>query len=278
MAIIYKISNLINDKVYIGETVRSLIQRWQQHKNAVNDYNKKGHLQLAMRKYGIQNFYIEEIERCDDNIRFDREKYWINYYDSYNNGYNSTLGGEGSSRHDYQNIYELWCSMKTVQEICEIIGCCNTTVYNALKSYDIEYVDYINRKFARPVLQFSQNGDFIARYDSANAAGRALGLINGSNIIKCCKREIKTSKGFIWKYEDDPTPLELFLKEKKKRTTGKPVLQFSLEGSFIKEYESCEKAGKAIGENNGSQINRCARGERKMAHGYIWKYKDEISR
>jgi len=55
----------------------------------------------AIRKYGENNFYIELLETTTiDNLN-EREKYWISYYNSYKNGYNSTLGGDGVIRLDY---------------------------------------------------------------------------------------------------------------------------------------------------------------------------------
>lgn len=76
MALIYKIYNDINSKVYIGKTISSLEERWSKHKWAM--YHSDGHLQKAMRKYDIEHFYITIIE---DNIPEDqldkREIYWI---------------------------------------------------------------------------------------------------------------------------------------------------------------------------------------------------------
>lgn len=273
MAIIYKIYNDINDKIYIGETTRPIEKRWQQHLDKTRDLSIRGHLQLAMRKYGIENFHIEKIEECQNQNRFNREKYWIEYYNSFYNGYNSTLGGEGTQQYDYNLFFLLWNKGKTVAEICEKTGASNTTVQVALKNFGVAYKDYINRTFAMPVLQYNKNGKFIKRYNSANEAGRAMGKINGGNIVKCCKGEIKTSCGFIWKYEVDDTSIEQLILLKKKRTTGKPVLQYDLQNNLLAEYESCEEAGRQL-KKSGSVINRCARGERKTAYGYKWKYKD----
>lgn len=273
MAFIYKIYNDINDKVYIGETIRPISKRWSQHIKKAKDLEINGHLQNAIRNYGIDNFHIEIIEECLDKDRFIRERYWISYYDSYRNGYNSTLGGEGANRYDYDKILELWNDGKTVEQICNELSCCSTTVQSALKSKGIKHIDHINRIFAKPVLQYDVEGNFIARYNSVNEAGRAMGKVNGGNITKCCLGEIKTSLGYIWKYEDDETQIEELVKTKKKRTTGKKVLQFDLNDNFIAEYDSCEEAARKIKAKSGSVINRCARGERKTAYGYKWKYK-----
>ena len=92
MGYIYKISNSINDKVYIGQTLYSIEKRWQEHCYC----SKKEKLQhrplySAMNKHGIENFHIELLEECDNNLLDEREKYWINYYNSYHKGYNSSV-------------------------------------------------------------------------------------------------------------------------------------------------------------------------------------------
>lgn len=274
MAIIYKITNDINSNVYIGETIRPLEKRWQQHKKQLFNPNKCGHLQLAMRKYGIEHFQISIIETCPDEERFEREKYWIEQYNSYYDGYNSTFGGEGISQYNYEEIYDLWLDGDDITTICKKMGCCDATAQSALKSFGITIADHTTRRCGRPVEQYTKEGHFVAKYDSANAAGRALGLVNGGNIIKCCLGEIKTSKGFIWKYADDNISIEDLAQSKKKNTTGKVVQQFSVDDNFIAEYDSCEQAAKAVGKINGSVISRCARGVSKTAYGYKWKYKD----
>ena len=60
-----------------------------------------------MNKYGIENFIIEEIEEVDVKELSIREIYWIEYYNSYKNGYNATLGGDGKILYDYDLIAEL---------------------------------------------------------------------------------------------------------------------------------------------------------------------------
>ena len=92
--IIYKITNIVNNKIYIGITTKSLNCRWKQHKHSVNMKCKKNkHLYSSMKKYGINNFKIEIIEKVDNlqNL-FDKEKYYIKLYDTNNPkiGYNKS--------------------------------------------------------------------------------------------------------------------------------------------------------------------------------------------
>lgn len=93
---IYKITCNINNKVYIGQSVQ-IEQRFKNHiinynnKN-LKDYNTKFY--RALRKYGIENFNFEIIEKLGSTDLLDeREIYWISFYDSFKNGYNSTSGG-----------------------------------------------------------------------------------------------------------------------------------------------------------------------------------------
>ena len=92
---IYKISTTQSNKVYIGQTIRTVRERYQEHVNACHkDYKKTMHLYLAMNKYGIDTFSVEQIDSADTQKELDeKEIYWIKYYDSINNGYNSAPGG-----------------------------------------------------------------------------------------------------------------------------------------------------------------------------------------
>lgn len=96
---IYKITNTINQKVYIGQS-KQIEKRWMNHRVAAFNQYDEGYeypLYRAIRKYGLENFQFSVLEECSiDNLN-DREKYWINYYDSCFNGYNQTLGGEYTS-------------------------------------------------------------------------------------------------------------------------------------------------------------------------------------
>ncbi len=93
---IYKITNNINQKCYIGCS-KNIEHRWIAHKSeSILEYNPQYNYSIhkAFRKYGIDNFSFEIVELCTESELFDKEQYYIQYYDSYNNGYNETLGGD----------------------------------------------------------------------------------------------------------------------------------------------------------------------------------------
>ena len=88
---IYKITNKVNGKVYIGQSIRPIEQRFLRHINDAVNNILDTHFARAIRKYGKENFYIELVETCDNQTELNlREQYWIRKYDSINNGYNET--------------------------------------------------------------------------------------------------------------------------------------------------------------------------------------------
>lgn len=131
MYYIYKITNIVNNKVYIGLTTISIEYRWGRHKTASKDINNNKHLYRAMRKYGIDKFKIEEIDSTDDFEKLgELERYYIKKYNSMNPdvGYNLTAGGEKNqydgnpaavlSVEDVINIRELYKECKLSLSQC----------------------------------------------------------------------------------------------------------------------------------------------------------------
>jgi len=98
---VYRITNKINGKIYIGITNQGVATRWYKH---VSDANSDSTFPIhnAIRKYGKENFQVETIyllsEDCDYEDLKNYERFWIAHYDSYNReiGYNLTLGGDGT--------------------------------------------------------------------------------------------------------------------------------------------------------------------------------------
>lgn len=97
--IVYCINNIINDKKYIGITTRTIDERFNEHCKANSIIGK------AILKYGKNNFRIYQLDIADNKQSlFELEKYFINKYDTYKNGYNATIGGEGVVGDIYINV------------------------------------------------------------------------------------------------------------------------------------------------------------------------------
>lgn len=139
---IYKITNKINNKVYIGQSI-NIEHRWTAHRNRPynlnsNDYEKP--LYRSIRKYGLDNFSFEVLEECNKQELNDREIFWINYYDSSNNqkGYNLTQGGYSGN---YNKLEE-----KNIKEIQELLINSNMSQEEIGKKYNVSQrmISYIN--------------------------------------------------------------------------------------------------------------------------------------
>ena len=163
MGYIYKIENKLNEKKYIGQTVKSLEKRFSQHKH---NYNKPYFSQLvlyqAFNKYGIENFSFEEIEEVPNDKLDEREKYWIDYYNSYYNGYNSTLGGRTVSLYewDIDDIIEKYHQYKSAREVARIIGCDHSTIDNILNTAGVKRYSQAQQKSLGNIILEKDNEKF----------------------------------------------------------------------------------------------------------------------
>ena len=92
---IYKLTNIINDKLYVGYT-KNLKRRWSLHKSKAKE-NPKTLIGRAIHKYGSDNFTMSVLEECDETIVSQRETFWISELrvTAPEIGYNITKGGEG---------------------------------------------------------------------------------------------------------------------------------------------------------------------------------------
>lgn len=100
---IYVIKNIINGKCYVGQSI-DIYNRWYKHQSPKTWEGERGKaLYQAFKKYGIENFEFKIIEKCPRNQLDEREKYWISHFNSYNEGYNMTEGGQGNAKRDWMH-------------------------------------------------------------------------------------------------------------------------------------------------------------------------------
>jgi group I intron endonuclease len=94
--IIYKVTNKVNGKCYVGQTIQKLEKRIQGHLKESKMENNRPFL-LSIKKYGIDNFLFEVIDTAKNLIELDdKEIYWIDKYNTISpHGYNITKGGQG---------------------------------------------------------------------------------------------------------------------------------------------------------------------------------------
>lgn len=107
---IYKITNTINNKCYIGQS-KDIYRRWREEKTAVTnpaDSEYESPRSRAIRKYGLENFTFEILEECGVDQLNIREGYWAKHYNSYvPNGYNVAMCGENGFHLSKLNMEQL---------------------------------------------------------------------------------------------------------------------------------------------------------------------------
>lgn len=216
MAYIYKITNQLNGKSYIGKTLKSSIEeRWKEHlRDRLRAYEEKRPLYDAINKYGPEHFLIEEVEECSPEEANEKEIYWINYYDTYHNGYNATLGGDGKYYLDYDLIISTYLELRNIQETAKKINCCKDSVRNILKNNNIKVKDsteIAKEKQGKKCQMYSKNNELIATFFTLAEAANYLIENNlvpkdsnykgiSANIGKACNGKRKTAYNCIWHY------------------------------------------------------------------------------
>ena len=291
---IYKVTNLVNQKKYIGQST-DIERRFKEHHTDPFEMTNPASRHIfykAIRKYGIENFSFEILEECTAKELDEKEKYWIKHYNTYIGwencqGYNMTIGGSGSGSRkiDPENVVLLWKQGYSIDEIINILDSSYTTIIKYLHQSNLAYVKINERKTliapCRSILQYSLSGDFIKCYETISDAVKDLiknyPKVAVSNICQACEQKITTAYNYIWKYADDPTPISQLVEKAKQKIhhRNRVVNQYDLQGNFLKSFSTIKEAQLSIGAKSISSITNACTGRSKTSGGYIWKYKDQ---
>ena len=284
---IYKATSKTTNKVYIGQSCQSLEKRMHQHLcRATTNYDPNNHFHNAIRKYGFLDFEFEVIE---DNITSqevlnEKEKYWIEYYNSYYDGYNSTFGGDAGIRRDDKIITALFREGYTTKEICEITGYSCGTIYESYKVNGLREEnnqrknEQTRERCSEPVEQYTLAGEYIKTFASATDAGKEFG--NQSAISCVCRQENSalSAYGYLFKYQNDPRNISEWVERyNNKKQSGKPkkkIIQKNKNQEVIAIYQSAADAARSLGLTDKSNICAAAR-KGKTAYGYYWEYTEK---
>lgn len=294
MGEIYKITNKINGKIYIGQTIHSANRRFYQHiYNAENNLFKNSALYGAINKYGKNNFYIETIE---DNIPTElldkKEIYYINEYDSIvPSGYNISIGGH-SGIYPVKEVYKIKLfNLSVIKEYSTPLEACKDNGYNIYDHlyykasvsldgcfyiYKDEYLndsDINNRllKMANPICQLDEYGNIIGYHRSLRSAG-IYAKIPWTNIRACCRNKMLSTNKIQWCYYKD---LSQRIHKSILDMSPYSIEQLSLNNKLIKVWDEAKNAALHLGVNDSSSISKCCKNKQKTAYGYKWRYHNE---
>ena len=235
--IIYKITNKVNGKSYIGQTTNSLLIRWYKH---THKSSRCLAIHSAIEKYGKDNFTIETIDTASTKEELnEKEKYWIEFFNTISpNGYNLKTGGNN----------------------------CTYTEESLKRMSDGIKKHWKNTPFptSKPVFQFTLDGSLVREWSSATTAASTLG-ISQPEIFRCCEKQNhhKSAGGFMWSYLKDEC-----LKYEKLGNGLKQKVQCVETGEVFNSISEAATITGILRQN----ISKCCRGVQKSAGGYVWKY------
>ncbi len=273
---VYKITNIINNKVYVGSTCNSLYKRLHLHLMSLrNNKHFSKHLQRAWNKYGEENFKFEIIEICSTKEEtLQKEEFYINSLQSFieNKGYNiyqfahTTKGNKWSKeakdrRKGFGKGKTLSLDTRKKQSIAAKGRIVKESTRIKLRNL------YIN-----PIVMMDLDGTYIREFRNCKEASLYFNLIPSGYVCSVLSGKRKTCKGYrlILKKDYDPNNIERIVSG-----CTREISQYDLQGNFIKHFLSFKEAELELGiKGANSNISACCKNKRKNAYGYIWKYKD----
>lgn len=310
--IIYKATNKVNGKVYIGQTIRTLEKRKQEHFQNSKSNTKRYYFQSAISKYGFENFEWEVIDEADNKKSLnDKEIYWIDFYRSHTMefGYNLTLGGEfgkitGESEErrirkskstnkekNYKKVIDLKTKViydSTVEAAkhfgiskTAIQNCCTGVVNTTMRTKCVYYDDYLENKeyYDNYVIEYINNKaskviNLVTGevFESMHEAGKSID-IHETNISACCRLERHRCGNNMFAY------YEKYLNDEEYRK-----IMDEKKDELIKEMSKrilnvdtgeIFKNSKEAGEKYGvgaECIRRVCNGKVRTSCGYRWEY------
>lgn len=216
LGIIYKIINDINDKVYIGQTRQLLSRRWAKHLS--DSLTKDTHLYRAMQKYGVDHFQIIPVEEnIPVELLNEREQYWIQEFNSFKEGYNSTIGGDCGSFpstpvYQYSMTGEFIAKYESANEAERITNCLHQNILKVCKGilrqcdgylWSFDQVDHLEirpSKRERKVAQYDENHNLIKIWDRVKDAAASV-HVEPTHITRACRTQYKCHS-YYWNYID----------------------------------------------------------------------------
>jgi len=246
MKVIYAIVNLKNGKKYIGSATNFSNRRSRHLRMLKDGIHHSQSLQHSWNKNNPEDYKFIILEKLSpEEDKLIREQYYMDYYKSYNKkfGYNMSKTAKGAFGIQDKKVY-----------------------------------------------QFNLDGSLVRSFDNCVLAGNEIGCDSGC-LSSCARGEYRFSHGYIWSYEDSVSEDRIrrangpfrFSEESRSKMSAsatartdqrKPILQFDMNGNFIKEWNCTSDVSKELGYSNGG-ISDALNGNLKHAYKFIWKFKNQ---
>ncbi len=258
---VYSITNTINNKKYIGKS-DNIYVRWDEHRKELNKgvhHNK--HLQRAWNKYGENNFIFEIIEKCkNDELAYQREQYWVNYYDSFKNGYNMNEGGTGGLgyTHTEENIQKMSEFQKERMK----------------DPKEKEKLSEAHNDYKKPIVQINLLDNSVTHWDSKNKAGKKLNL-QIAGIYAALNNDSHFAYDSLWFYEKDYNDANIssYILNADIYNRYAKFYQYNFKGELLKIW-TYEELNESDYRNNS--IFKCCNFEKDYYDNSIWLYEKDI--
>ena len=225
---IYRIDNLENGKFYIGQTIQTILKRWNDHVSDTKNLSDDMVIHLAMRKYGIDMFTIEPIHTIEAETKTELKERLnereIQVIAELKPDYNTAKGGLGhtgvivrrfgAENHFYgkthteearQKISEAhkgrYIGRELSEETKQKISQAKTGPHHPFSGKPLLHALENAAKANRKKVHQYEDDVFICEFDSVKEAAESIGVTSPS-LIYCLKGKSKRSGGFQWKYAD----------------------------------------------------------------------------
>lgn len=195
---IYKITNKVNGKMYIGKTeLYNAYERWNEHiSESVKERSYDRYLYKAMRKYGTENFEFKIIESIYDGNLPEMEEKYIELYRTYGNGYNMTKGGDGAYYIDREKVVDNYLENFNCKITANVLNIHEETVRKIIKGCDL--LKYQIHSNATPVeLKDIKSGEIFV-FKSSVDTGHYI-VVNYTERYKACENRYKKACDIAFK-------------------------------------------------------------------------------
>lgn len=265
MAHIYKVTNTVSGKCYIGETIeKNPLERWRRHKETIKRGTGCPALRDAVNKYGIDKFTFEVIRECSLEERFDLEKSLIKEYNTQvPNGYNILPGGEGGGflgkKHKPESIAKIKETQKKFKEA-------NPDYFETYREKHAESMKKVDIGAA-----VKKSEVFRKAIEDGRVGAKDWMHTKSAEELDAIKQKISKS---VMEYFDKNGSNIINIETHRQvmaKAVGIKIEQYSLDGLFIATHGSLRGALRTINKTNTGSVQRALDDFERTAYGFRWK-------